>query len=186
MSAGAWERIPAAKRPPSSDRQAGRAASNSAGRPGGVEQAEVDVHAVAGPGGVQQRGEARAQLVAAGELAHDLSEGDGPIRAREPLGGLERDLELVRRELRGDELGLQTGLDQRGHDLGGEGFRAPQRLEREGGRRGRLVEELELVLEARQEAQAELVLELLQGLAQEAARAAVPRLAAGVPRCRRA
>ena len=51
----------------------------------------MDVHAVARLGGIEQRREARAQVVPAGDLAHDLLEHDAAVRAREALGGHARE-----------------------------------------------------------------------------------------------
>ena len=83
----------------------------------------MDVHAVARLRRVEQGREARAQLVPAGDVAHDLPEHDAAVRGRDPLGGRDRDLELVRAYSEMMQFGLHARLEQRAHHVGGERFR---------------------------------------------------------------
>jgi hypothetical protein len=140
----------------------------------------MDVHAVARLGRVQQRREAGTHPPPAGDLAHDLPEDDAPVCAREPLGRLHGDLELVRCILREEPLGLDPRLGERAHDLPRERLGTPLCLERERQRRRRVKHELELVLEACHHVDVELVLDLLQRVAQEAPWTALPGLPVGI------
>ena len=113
----------------------GASASYSSGLAACVEQAEVDVHAVAGLARVEQRHEAsRACLRAARSRAPPPSSRQ---RGRPPArpSAARRDLELVRGVLGEEALGLDVGLDERGHQLARERFGRAQGLERERQRR---------------------------------------------------
>ena len=140
----------------------------------------MDVHAVARLRRIEQRRERGTAPFAPRHLAYDLTQHDRTIGRRDPFGGSHRDLELVRGVLGHEPLRLRAGLHERAHRPAREAPCASLGLERERQCRRSLVEQLELVLEARQHAQAELVLELLDRLAQERARAALPRPSVGL------
>ena len=130
--------------------QAGRLQGVVEQRPSGpIEQIEVDVHSIARLGWIQQRRKRCALLMPASDVAHDLFQHDAAVRAREPSGGPHRNLELVRRILGQEALGLRPCFDQRPHHRARERLRATLRLQRERRCRRRVAEQLELVLEAR-------------------------------------
>src|SRR5437764_1391712 len=75
---------------------------------------------------------------------------------------------------------VDARLGERRHHLRRERLGPPLRLERERKRGGRVVQQLELLLEACHHANVELRLKLAQRIAQEAARAALPWPAVGL------
>src|SRR5262249_37497231 len=102
------------------------------------------------------------------------------VRAGDSLDRLDRDLELALRVLGEEEFRLRSCLPQRSHHVTGEWLCAPLSLERERQRWRHAVRELELVLEARENADSELALELAERLAQEVPRTRLPGLAVGL------
>src|SRR5207244_12936360 len=109
-------------------------------------------------------------------LAHHLPEHHRAIGARKSLSSGHRDLELVRRVLREEPLGLHACLCERRHQLARERLGATLSLQRERQPRRLLAQQLELVLEAAAHPYVEVALELRQGAAQKLARAARPWL----------
>ena len=134
----------------------------------------MDVQAVAGCRRVQQRNEAGAQPLATGDLANDLAHDHGPVGPGQPEGRRDRDLELVRSELREEALGFDPRLQEGAHHRAGEGLRAPLGLEREGQCRLLLAQQLELMLEAARQLCAGLGSERCERARQEPPRAALP------------
>ena len=110
----------------------------------------MDVHAVARLGGVEQRREARAQLVPAGDLAHHLPEHHAAVGRREPSAAATGISNWWAANSAKKRSGCTPASASAPHDVAWRTVRRGAAASSENGGAGRRVaQQLELVLEAR-------------------------------------